>query len=115
MNRAVRGGENAMIAILFATWGLVFLDRMSLLYLAPYIAPDLQLSAAQVGSLAGIIALCWAVSALVFGAISDRFGRKVVLVPMVALFSALSALSGLAHSYPQLLLFRGLLGIAEGP
>jgi predicted MFS family arabinose efflux permease len=104
-----------MIAILFATWGLVFLDRMSLLYLAPYIAPDLHLSDAQIGSLAGIIALCWAVSALIFGAVSDRFGRKVVLVPMVALFSALSALSGLAHTYHELLACRALLGIAEGP
>jgi predicted MFS family arabinose efflux permease len=115
MSRTIRGGERAMIAILFATWGLVFLDRMSLLYLAPYIAPDLRLSDAQIGSLAGIIALCWALSALVFGVVSDRFGRKVVLVPMVALFSALSALSGLAHTYTQLLVFRALLGIAEGP
>ncbi len=104
-----------MVAILFATWGLVFLDRMSLLYLAPYIAPDLRLSAAQVGNLAGIIALCWAVSAVIFGAVSDRFGRKVVLVPMVALFSGLSALSGLAHTYTELLVFRALLGLAEGP
>jgi predicted MFS family arabinose efflux permease len=112
---AGRGRERAMVAILFATWGLVFLDRMSLLYLAPYIAPDLHLSAAQVGSLAGVIALCWAVSALIFGAISDRFGRKAVLVPMVALFSALSALSGVAHDYTQLLVFRAVLGLAEGP
>ena len=104
-----------MVAILFATWGLVFLDRMSLLYLAPYIAPDLRLSAAQVGNLAGIIALSWAVSAVIFGAVSDRFGRKVVLVPMVAAFSALSALSGLAHTYAELLVFRALLGLAEGP
>ena len=104
-----------MVAILFATWGLVFLDRMSLLYLAPYIAPDLHLSAAQVGNLAGIIALSWAVSAVIFGAVSDRFGRKVVLVPMVALFSGLSALSGLAHTYTELLVFRALLGLAEGP
>lgn len=110
-----RGREGSMVAILFATWGLVFLDRMLLLYLAPYIAPDLRLSAAQVGNLAGIIALCWAVSAVIFGAVSDRFGRKVVLVPMVASFSALSALSGLAHSYTQLLVFRALLGLAEGP
>jgi predicted MFS family arabinose efflux permease len=113
--KPTRGREGAMVAILFATWGLVFLDRMSLLYLAPYIAPDLRLSTAQVGTLAGIIALCWAISAAVFGAVSDRFGRKVVLVPMVALFSALSALSGLAHSYAQLLVFRALLGLAEGP
>jgi hypothetical protein len=32
--------ENTLVAILFFTWGTVFLDRMSLLYLAPYFAPE---------------------------------------------------------------------------
>src|SRR6185437_6259685 len=73
------------------------------------------LSESQIGFLAGFMAACWALSALVFGAISDRFGRKKVLVPMVVLFSLLSGVSGLAHSYGQLLAARALLGIAEGP
>jgi MFS family permease len=107
--------ESLMVAIMFATWGIVFLDRMSVLYLAPYIAPDLHLSSAQVGSLAGISALFWAVSALSFGAISDRIGRKVVLVPMVVVFSLLSAVSALARNFDELLLLRALLGFAEGP
>jgi len=114
--RTPSGGRSpALIPIIFVTWGIVFLDRMAVLYLAPYIAPDLHLSSAQVGSLAGVIALCWAVSALVFGAVSDRVGRKAVLVPMVVLFSVLSAASGLARSFDELLLVRALLGIAEGP
>lgn len=113
--RSVTRGENLTVAILFVTWGVVFLDRMAVLYLAPYIAPELRLSGAQVGSLAGIMALCWAVSAMVFGVVSDRVGRKAVLVPMVVLFSLLSATSGLAHSFAELLLVRALLGIAEGP
>ena len=29
--------ENTLVAILFFSWGTVFLDRMSQLYLAPYI------------------------------------------------------------------------------
>ncbi len=107
--------ERLTLAILFATWGLVFLDRMSVLYLAPYIARDLHLDDAQVGMLAGVVAVSWAVSALLFGALSDRVGRKVVLVPMVLLFSIVSALSGFAHSYSQLLWLRILLGVLEGP
>jgi len=107
--------ESRVVAVMFATWGLVFLDRMALLYLAPYIAPELHLTEGQIGSLAGVVAVCWAVSALVFGAVSDRVGRKTVLVPMVVLFSLLSAISGLAHSFGELLLARALLGIAEGP
>ncbi len=107
--------ERAMVAIMFATWGLVFLDRMSVLYLAPYIARDFGLSDAQVGLLAGAVAISWAVSALVFGAVSDRVGRKAVLVPMVVVFSVVSAASGFAQDFRQLLFLRVLLGLAEGP
>jgi hypothetical protein len=32
--------ENTLVAILFFTWGTVFLDRTSQLYLAPYIVPE---------------------------------------------------------------------------
>ncbi len=110
-----RARERAMVAILFATWGVVFLDRMALLYLAPYIAPDLGLNESQVGLLAGVVAISWAVSALVFGAVSDRVGRKAVLVPMILLFSVLSVASGLARNFHQLLLIRAMLGMAEGP
>jgi len=109
------GRERTMIAIMFATWGLVFLDRMSVLYLSPYIARDLRLTAAQIGTLAGVVAISWAVSALLFGAVSDRVGRKVVLVPMVLLFSVVSALSGFAHSFRELLWLRVALGVVEGP
>ncbi|MGH8228605.1 MAG: MFS transporter [Steroidobacteraceae bacterium] len=110
-----RRRESAVVAILFVTWGVVFLDRMAVLYLAPYIAPDLHLSNSQVGLLAGVMAACWAVSALAFGAISDRFGRKAILVPMVVLFSLLSAVSGLTRTFGELLLARAVLGLAEGP
>jgi predicted MFS family arabinose efflux permease len=112
---ALRRRQAPVVTIMFVTWGVVFLDRMAVLYLAPYNAPDLHLTSAQVGSIAAIMAISWALSALVFGAVSDRFGRKVVLVPMVVLFSLLSAASGLAHNFRELLLARALLGFAEGP
>lgn len=115
---AAEGGtprERAMVAIMFATWGVVFLDRMSVLYLAPYIAPDLHLSDTQIGWLAGIAAVFWALGAPVFGAISDRVGRKVVLVPMTVLLTVASAASGFAHDFWQLLWLRALLGLAGGP
>ena len=88
---------------------------MSQLYLAPYFAPEFHLSDTQVGFLASAVAVTWALSGLFFGAISDRFGRRVILIPSVIIFSALSWLSGIAHSFEQLLLIRGLMGVAEGP
>lgn len=107
--------ENFLVAVLFLTWGTVFLDRMAQLYLAPYIIPDLHLSNEQVGLLASITALAWAVSTVLFGAVSDRVGRRTVLIPAVFAFSLLSWLSGMAQSFEQMMLIRALLGFAEGP
>ena len=107
--------ENTLVAILFFSWGTVFLDRMSQLYLAPYIAPEFHLTHEQVGMLASVLAITWAVSTLFFGALSDRFGRRRILIPAVFAFSLLSWLSGVAHTFHQLLLVRALMGIAEGP
>ena len=107
--------ENTLVLILFFAWGTVFLDRMSQLYLAPYFAPEFHLNREQVGVLASVVAISWAVSTLFFGALSDRWGRRRILIPAVFAFSALSWVSGLAQSYEQLLLIRALMGIAEGP
>ncbi len=110
-----RGYETGLVVVLFLTWGTVFLDRMSVVYLAPLIAPDLHLSHAQVGLLVSALASAWAVSGLVFGAISDRFGRRPILIPAVMAFSALSWVSGLVRSFGQLLFVRTAMGVAEGP
>jgi predicted MFS family arabinose efflux permease len=107
--------ENTLVLILFFAWGTVFLDRMSQLYLAPYFAPEFRMSHQQVGVLASVMAISWAVSTFFFGALSDRWGRRRILIPAVFAFSALSWVSGLAHSYEQLLIIRALMGVAEGP
>jgi SHS family lactate transporter-like MFS transporter len=52
--------------------------------------------------------------ALVFGALADKLGRRPVLMLVVLLFSAFSALSGLAQTLGQLLLIRALFGFAMG-
>ena len=98
--------ENTLVAILFFSWGTVFLDRTSQHYLAPYFAPEFHLSHQQIGMLGSVVAVTWALSTLFFGALSDRVGRKLILVPVVFIFSTLSWISGIVHSF---------LGIAEGP
>lgn len=107
--------ENVLVGILFFAWGTVFLDRMSQHYLAPYYAPEFHLTHEEIGLLASVLAITWALSTLAFGALSDRIGRRPILIPAVFAFSLLSWLSGVVHSFHQLLIVRALLGVAEGP
>jgi predicted MFS family arabinose efflux permease len=107
--------QTGLVVLFFFTWGSVFLARMSVVYLAPFIAPDLHLSHAQVGLLASALAIAWAASGLIFGAVSDRVGRRPVLIPSVFLFSVFSWLSGVAHTFASLLFVRTLMGVAQGP
>ncbi len=107
--------ENTLIAVLFFAWGTVFLNRMSQMYLAPYFAPEFRLTPEQIGTLASAVAITWAASTFMLGALSDRVGRKTLLIPAVFVFSVLSCLSAAAHNFHQLVLVRALMGFAGGP
>lgn len=108
--------ENILLSILFVTFGFVFFDRLALAFLFPYVARDLHLDASHLGLLAAGLALTWAISGWAIGALSDRTGsRKGLLITAVVAFSLMSFLSGTATSFGQLLAYRLLMGVAEGP
>jgi MFS family permease len=48
------------------------------------------------------------------GGLSDRLGRRKVLVPAILIFSLLSWLSGVATGLVSLLLIRAVMGVSEG-
>ena len=93
--------ESTLVAILFFSWGTLFLDRTALHSLAPYFVPEFHLSHQQVGMLGSVLAITWALSALFFGGLSDRVGRKSILIPMVFLFSLMSWASGMVPRSPR--------------
>lgn len=70
----------------------------------------LHISLAQAGSLLGIAYLGQLAGALVFGAASERFGRKPVFIIALVLFGAFSLVTAFAWSYTSLYWFR----LAEG-
>ncbi|MFZ6049583.1 MFS transporter [Pseudomonas sp. CR3202] len=108
--------ENVLLGVLFLTFGFVFFDRLALSFLFPFMADELQLSNSHLGMLSSVLALAWAVSGALVGAWSDRTGRrKPLLIVAVILFSLCSALSGLVGGFLSLLLFRAVMGLAEGP
>lgn len=108
--------ENKMLILLTFTFGFVLFDRMALNFLVPFFDKELGLNNTQIGLLASLLALAWAISGYVIGTLSDKTGkRKQYLIISVAIFSVCSFISGLAASFAFLLVARIIMGFSEGP
>lgn len=71
---------------------------------------DLHISLAQAGSLLGVAYLGQLAGALVFGAASERFGRKPVFISSLIVMGVFALVTAFAWSYTSLYWFR----LAEG-
>lgn len=109
-----RSYEWKVVTLLSVGFGLVGLDRWIIAALFPTIARDLHLTYQDQGGVIGALGLAWGVSAVVGGGLSDRFGRRRVLVPAILTFSLLSGLSGVADGLVGLIIIRALMGVSEG-
>lgn len=106
--------ERKTLVLLSLGFGLVGFDRWLVAPMFPYMMEDLHLNYTQLGSLIGILSIAWGLWSIVTGPVSDRFGRKRILVATMIAFSLLSSLSGLVASFMSLMLMRAVMGIAEG-
>ena len=106
--------EFKVVALMTIGFGLVGLDRFIINPLFPVIQKELNLNYQDLGLITGILALAWGLASAMSGPLSDRYGRKRVLVPAVLIFSLLVASTGLATGLFSMLLVRGLMGLAEG-
>ena len=109
-----RAYEFKVVALMTIGFGLVGLDRFIINPLFPVIQKELNLNYQDLGLISGILALAWGIASVFSGPLSDRYGRKRVLVPAVFVFSLLVASTGLATGLFSMLLLRGLMGLAEG-
>ncbi len=107
--------EWKIILLLSLTFGLVGLDRFILPVLFPVMQEELGLNLEDLGNLVGILAVFWGISAFAMGFLSDRIGRRNVLVPAIIIFSLMSAFSGMVSGLVSLLVIRAIMGVAEGP
>ncbi|MFM0325740.1 MFS transporter [Caballeronia glebae] len=113
-NRWDTSYEWKAVTLLALGFGLVGLDRWLIAPLFPAIMKDLHLTAQDVGNCIGILGLSWGVFAALMGGISDKIGRRKVLIPAIIAFSLLSGFSGVAGGLVSLLAVRSLMGVAEG-
>ena len=95
-------------------FALVNLDRFIMYPLFPVMARELGLDYQDIGLISAAVALTWGLSSMVFGRLSDRLGRRGILITSVLVFSILCGATGLAMGLGSLLLIRAVMGVFEG-
>ncbi|WP_413186145.1 MFS transporter [Paraburkholderia sacchari] len=89
-------------------------DLLMLGFMLPAISADLHLSGAQAGSLVTWTLVGAVVGGIVFGLLSDRFGRVRVLTWTILVFAVFTGLCALSRGYADLLIYRTIAGIGLG-
>ncbi len=102
------------VTLLGLGFGLVGLDRWIIAPLLPSIMKDLNLNQQDAGTIIGALGLSWGFFAFIMGGVSDKFGRRKVLLPALIGFSLLSGLSGLSTGLVSLIFIRSIMGFTEG-
>jgi len=77
----------------------------------PAIEADLHVSREWLTQSLSIYLLCFAVATLIWGPLSDRFGRRLIILTSLIGYLLASILCALASSYEMLLLGRALQGL----
>lgn len=89
-------------------------DLLILGFMLPVIAADLHLSSAQAGSLVTRTLIGAVAGGLIFGVLSDYFGRVRMLTWTILIFAVFTGLCALAQGYTDLLAYRTIAGIGLG-
>ena len=111
ITRRVAGYGLFMLTLVYA---FNFIDRQILVILQEPIKLEMGLSDAQLGLLSGFsFALVYITAGIPIAYWADRSNRRNIIAGSLTIWSGMTALSGLAQNYSQLLLARIGVGIGE--
>jgi predicted MFS family arabinose efflux permease len=112
---ALRDRRTLTLALLGAVFAVHFLDRQILAILIPPIKAELGLSDTELGLLSGLaFTVVFSTVGLVIARFADRADRARIITWSLAVFSAMTAVCGLATGFWQLLVARVGVGVGEG-
>ncbi len=102
------------LGMLLIVYTFNFIDRIILGILVPPITAELHLTDTELGLLGGTaFAIFYTALGIPIGWLADRLNRVRIIAVSLALWSAFSAATGLAHSFAQLFIARLGVGFGE--
>ncbi len=102
------------LSVLTIVYAFNFIDRQLLAILQEAIKADLGLSDSQLGLLTGFaFALFYVTAGIPIARWADRSNRRNIVAASLAVWSFMTAISGLVQNYAQLLLARVGVGVGE--
>ncbi len=103
-----------VLGVLVVVYVFNFIDRQILAILAPAIKEELLLSDTQIGALSGVaFGIFYATLGIPIARLADRYSRVNIISICLTIWSLMTALSGLATNFVQLLIARIGVGIGE--
>jgi predicted MFS family arabinose efflux permease len=103
-----------IVVVLLLTYVSNYADRMILGVLTPLIKAEFGASDTVMGLLAGpMFAIFYATLGLPIAILADRWSRKHIILLAMTIWSGMTALCGVASTFPQLALARIGVGIGE--
>jgi multidrug resistance protein len=101
-----------VVFVLFMTIFIIGADTFIISPLVPTISKYFTVNASEAGLLVTAYSIGYAIFAFVFGPISDKIGRRFLLIAGLICFSVFGILCGFANDFKVLFLLRILSGVA---
>jgi len=101
------------LVILTALNFLNYIDRSVLFAVQPLVQTEFHLTNAQLGYLTSAFLIFYMIAAPFVGPLADRYSRKLIIVLGAILWSGLTLLTAVTHTYGELLLRHTLVGVGE--
>ncbi|MFI6295191.1 MFS transporter [Nonomuraea sp. NPDC050790] len=110
----VRRTATVTVGLLMGVWVIDYVDRVMMAVALPFIGEEYSLTKTEQGWLITVFSLVYLLCQVPGGILADRYGARRQLMVSLVLWSAFTALTGLAWGLASLLVIRALFGVGQG-
>jgi sugar phosphate permease len=106
--------KRAVLLLIWLMMLVAYFDRVNISLAGPTVMAALSLNKAQFGWVLSAFQIGYALTQMPGGYLADRIGARPLLLAALLVWSAFTALTGMAGSLAALVTIRGLFGVGEG-